>query len=115
VQPQSLSGTLVHVSDSPLGIDWCVPFIGFAINGSIVAQMYNNIILSVIGPSIPLAPVWTDIVETWSPVNGLRLYINNVLIASITSTANSYTASTMPDYVILGNRYGGVGVCVIQV
>ncbi len=23
VQPQSLSGTLVHVSDSPLGIDWC--------------------------------------------------------------------------------------------
>ncbi|CAF3914490.1 unnamed protein product [Rotaria sp. Silwood1] len=111
IRPQSLSGTLVHVSANSSGLGWCIPFLGFATNGSIIAQMLNGIIRYVIGPSIPLAPTWTHIIETWGPVNGLRLYIDNVLVASTTSMANSYTASTVPNYVTLGNSLSGASVC----
>ncbi|CAF1334941.1 unnamed protein product [Rotaria sp. Silwood1] len=111
IRPQSLSGTLVHVSANSSGLGWCIPFLGFAANGSIIAQMLNGIIRYVIGPSIPLAPTWTHIVETWGPVNGLRLYIDNVLVASTTSMANSYTASTVPNYVTLGNSLSGASIC----
>ncbi len=111
IRPQSLSGTLVHVSANSVGLGWCIPFLGFAANGSIVAQMLNGVVRSVIGPSIPIASKWTHIVETWSPANGLRLFIDNVLVASTTSMANSYTASTVPNYVTLGNSLSGTGVC----
>ena len=111
VRPQSLSGVLVHVSASASGLGWCIPFIGFAANGSIVAQMYNAIVRSVMGPSIPLAPVWTHIVQTWSPGVGLRLYINNVLVASTISMAGSYTASGVPNYITLGNSLNGSSTC----
>ncbi|UJR07898.1 hypothetical protein I4U23_012180 [Adineta vaga] len=99
VRPRTLSGTLVHVSDMATGLGWCLPFIGFATNGSIVAQMLNSAVRSVIGPSIPLAPTWTHIVETWHPTNGLRLYINNALVASTNVLVNAYTASSTPAYI----------------
>ena len=86
-------------------------FIGFTSNDSLVVQMLNGIIRSVVGPLIPLAPIWTHVIETWSPVNGLRLYVNNILVASTTSMANSYTASSVPNYVTLGNSLSGAGVC----
>ena len=80
---------------------------GFASNGSLVAQMFNSIVRSVIGPSVPISSTWTHIVETWSPVNGLRLYMNNVLVASTTGMATSYTASTLPNYITLGSSLNG--------
>jgi hypothetical protein len=105
------SGVLVHVSANSSGLSWCIPFLGFAANSSIVAQILNGIIRSVKGPATPLAPFWTHIIETWNPVNGLRLYVDNVLVAFTTSMADSYTASSVPNCVTLANSLSGAGVC----
>ncbi|CAF3752931.1 unnamed protein product [Rotaria sp. Silwood1] len=111
IRPQNLSGTLVHVSSNSSGLGWCVPFLGFTTNGSIVAQISNSAIRSAVGPLIPLAPIWSHIVEIWSPTNRLRLYVNNVLVASTTAMTISYTASSVPNYATLANSVSGAGVC----
>jgi hypothetical protein len=109
IQPVSLSGVLVHVSSNASGLGWCLPFIGFATNGSLVAQILNsNGIISVLGPSIPFPTLtWSHIVQTWSSTNGLRLYVNNILVASQLSLATTYTASALSNYVTLGNTLNG--------
>lgn len=111
IRPRSSSGVLLHVSSEANGRGWCIPFIGFTANGSIVTQMQNGAIRFVTGPSIPLSPIWTHIVQTWSPINGLRLYVNNVLVASTMVMATSYTASSLSNYITLGNMLEGVGIC----
>ncbi|CAF3783871.1 unnamed protein product, partial [Rotaria sordida] len=111
IRSQNLSGILVHVSSNSSGLGWCVPFLGFTTSGSIVAQISNTAIRSAVGPLISLAPVWSHIVETWSSTNRLRLYVNNVLVASTIVMATSYTASSVPNYVTLANSLSGAGVC----
>ncbi|CAF3958144.1 unnamed protein product, partial [Rotaria sordida] len=93
------------------GLGWCYPFLGFATNGSIDAQMYNSNVKSVIGPSVSVTSDWTHIVETWSSTNGLRLYVNNILVASTTAMATSYIASSVQNYVTLANSLSGTGIC----
>ncbi|CAF1031354.1 unnamed protein product [Rotaria sordida] len=113
--PQSRIGTLVHVSTTSTGNgSWCFPLIGFASNGSLVAQIYNGAtILSVTASVIiPLSsPFWTHIVQTWSSTNGLRLYIDNILVAS-RSSATVFAASGMtPNYLTLASSLSGSGSC----
>lgn len=48
---------------------------------------------------------------SWGPMNGRRLYVNNVLVASTTSMATSYTGSSLPMYVTLGNSLNGTVPC----
>jgi hypothetical protein len=103
IRPYSLSGTLVFVSEPAIGSIWCVAFIGFANNGSIVAQVWTGTIQSVFGPALSTSSVWYQIVETWSSTNGLQLYIDNVLVAS-DALAVPYVASGTSDYVTLANR-----------
>ena len=113
IRPVSLSGVLVHVSSNISSVGWCLPFIGFAINGSLVAQIVNsNGIISVIGPSL-LLPIstWSHVVQTWSTTNGLRLYIDTILVASRISQATTYTASAVSTYVTLGNILSGSSTC----
>ncbi|CAF0861793.1 unnamed protein product [Adineta steineri] len=115
IRPYSLAGTLVFVSSTAAGIGWCMSFIGFASNGSIVAQMIASIVQSVYGPAVSTSSIWHHIVETWSSTNGLRLYVDNVLVASSVS-ATTYLASSMSNYVMLANRpnntcdYGVIGL-----
>ncbi|CAF0993194.1 unnamed protein product [Rotaria sordida] len=93
IRSQNLSGILVHVSSNSSGLGWCVPFLGFTTSGSIVAQISNTAIRSA------------------SSTNRLRLYVNNVLVASTIVMATSYTASSVPNYVTLANSLSGAGVC----
>ncbi|CAF0927986.1 unnamed protein product [Rotaria sordida] len=115
IRPHSLSGTIVYVSSTAVGAGWCLSFIGFATNGSIVAQIWNGPARTVFGPALSISSVWYHIVETWSSINGLRLYIDSVLIASNPSLV-TYTASSASNYVRLANRpnnscaFGEVGL-----
>ena len=88
-----------------------MPFIGFAANRSIVAQIYNGAIPAVYGPLLPTSPAWTHVVETWSSTTGLRLYVNNTLIGSRPS-ATTYSASGSSNYITLGNMRSGLGWCI---
>lgn len=103
IRPVTLSGTLVFVSQTSIGSIWCFSFIGFAANGSIVGQMWTSVARAVYGPALNTSSTWHHIVQTWSSINGLRLYVNNALVAS-DSVAISYQASSAPNYVTVANR-----------
>ena len=59
-----------------------------------------------------LLPVqsWSFIVQTWGPVNGLRLYVNSTLAAS-NSTLTGHGASGVPMYAFLGSGGAGLSYC----
>ncbi len=103
IRPYSLSGTLVFVTSSIVSVSWCTPFIGFSSSGAIAAQVYAGSVQSVIGPTNLTLSVWHQIVQTWSSTNGLRLYVDNVLVASNASVV-TYSASSLSNYVELANR-----------
>ena len=111
IRPESnQTATIVHVSGNSAGTGWCIPFLGLTSNTSIVAQIYNLGAITIWGPPISLTAVWSHIVETWSATNGLRLYVNSVLVASNTSF-NVYGASGLSNFVTLANSLSGYNLC----
>jgi hypothetical protein len=120
-----VKGVLVHVSSSPSGksfltitllllifkgIIWCTPFITFDASGYVITQVYdlsNSIILN--GPFLSTY-TWTHIIQTYSPTNGQRLYINGALYTS-SSASTIYSASETSDFLTFGNMLSGTG-CV---
>ena len=110
IAPQNLSGAIVHLSSASDGRDWCVPYMGFNGNGSIFGEVVSGTVKAV--SAIDLLPIqaWSHIAQTWSPTNGLRLYVNSTLVASDPSvTFNS--ASGVPMYVFLGSGVRGLSYC----
>jgi hypothetical protein len=105
IRPTSLLGIVVHVSSGAAGDGWCIPFLGFATNGSLVAQIWNGSAhVPVTDPALSVSTsVWSHVVQTWSSTNGLRLYINNVLVASRLDSVTVYAASSQIDYITLAN------------
>ena len=102
IRPLSLEGSLIFVSSTATGCYWCVSFLGFTSTGLLAAQIYDGTYASVIS-SAPISTfVWSHVVQTWSSSNGLRLYINGVLVASDT-TITIYEASGSPNYITLAN------------
>lgn len=115
IRPLSLSGVIVHVSANATGGDggWCLPFLAFATNGSLIAQISNsNGVISVLAVNVSMATsAWSHIVQTWSSTNGLRLYINNILVASRLTLAITYIGSSTKNFVTLGSSRNGVNTC----
>jgi hypothetical protein len=112
LRPTSLLGIVVHVSTNSSGkSSWCMPFLGFASNGAIQAQILDNTnVISIADPTYSVATsVWSHVVQTWSSTNGLRLYVNSVLVAS--ESYSTYGASGLPDYITLGNGLSGATNC----
>ncbi len=110
VQPQALEGTLVQISTNASGMGSCASFIGFASNGSLIAQVKTNTSnVAVSYPSLPLTS-FTHIVQTWSSTNGLRLYINSNLVGAAVATTY-WTASKWVNYVTLGGCLSGCSSC----
>lgn len=113
IQPQTLSGTLVHLSSSVAGTgSTCFPLLGFTANGSIVAQVMlnNGSVVTATGPVFSVSSSWIPIVQTWSTASGLKLYVNNTLVSSV--AASSFLGSgTTPNYVTLGGCLSGCGTC----
>jgi hypothetical protein len=113
IKPQTLSGTLVHLSSSSSGIgSTCFPLLGFASSGAIIAQVLtsNATVVTATGPILPVSSSWIFVVQTWSATNGLKLYVNNILVSSV--GASTFLGSgTTPNYLTLGGCLSGCGVC----
>lgn len=93
------------------GLGWCTPLITFDLSGQIVSQVYNpGSSISLTGPILSTT-AWSHVVQTYSPTNGQRLYINGVLYTS-SSASTIYQASENPNYLTFGNMLLGVGICV---
>ena len=86
--------------------NWCLAFVGFMSIVQIVIQSWNTVVTngspltSLTGPVLS-TNVWTHVVQTYSPTNGMRLYVNGVL--SNQTTAFTYSASNTPVYLYLGS------------
>ena len=55
-------------------------------------------------------PAWSHVVQTYSASNGLRLYVNNVLVASRSAI---YLVINAPLYIMLENILTGTGLCAL--
>lgn len=98
-----MGGTILFVRNTTIGTLWCIPFIAFTNNGSLLAQTWGAGAQTIFGPSLSTSSIWYHIVQTWSSTNGLRLYINNVLIASDTSVV-SFVAGSISKNALLATR-----------
>ena len=79
INPNAPVGTILHLSSDRSGVsNGCMAMLGFSSNGSIVAQSPSRMVMSVVGPQIPINN-WTHIAQTWSSANGLRLCVNGDL------------------------------------
>ena len=97
-------GTLAHLSSTTSGTGWCIGFIGLLSNGSVQIQIFNGgTNINIAGPAMTIG-VWNHVVHTFSVTNGMRLYVNGVLIASATT---QYAASGSPDTLTFGNPLSG--------
>jgi hypothetical protein len=99
---QTNGSTILHVSlNQSGGGQWCSPYIGFNSIGHICAQSRASTgLISVIGPSLS-THVWTHIAETYSPSNGISLYVNGSLFNR--STPCDYRTMKTPLILTLGS------------
>ena len=107
IKPTSVSGgSIVYVSkcNTNCGSNWCMPFIGLTSSGRIVIQSWSSTsggtLVSLTGPAL-FTNIWTHIVYTYNPANGMRLYLNGILFQQ--SSAFSSMGSGSSNYVYLGN------------
>jgi hypothetical protein len=107
IQPRNLSGAVIHLSSASDGRDWCMPFMGFNVNGSLFVEILAGGIKAIAMNDLLPINSWSFIVQTWGPINGLRLYVNSTL-AAFNSALTWYGTSGVPMYLFLGS--GGVGL-----
>ncbi|CAF1572527.1 unnamed protein product, partial [Adineta steineri] len=103
-------GTILHVSEYSNGQGWCVPFIGLSHSGEIVVQNYGSLggVNAITGPVLMVGQ-WVHIVETYSNLNGLRLYVNGTLSGQVNPF--TYAAHNGPVFVTLGQSLVGAISC----
>ena len=103
IKPTSVSGgTIAHVSRCSYSCTgfWCLAFIGFTSGGHIAIQSWQPNLTSLTGPATPIN-AWTHVVQTYSPTNGMRLYVNGSLVNQ--SSTFTYAASGSSNYIYLGS------------
>ena len=107
IKPTSVTtGIITYVSkcNNNCASNWCMPFMGFTSTGQIAIQSWsavnNGTIVILTGPSI-VPNIWTHVVYTYSPANGMSLYLNGLLYGA--SGAFTYSASNSPNHLYLGS------------
>jgi len=86
--------------------------LGFASNGAIIAQVLTSsaTVVTATGPILSVSSSWILIVQTWSTINGLKLYVNNTLVSSVSASTFLGSGTTL-NYLTLGNCLNGCGGC----
>jgi len=112
IKPTSLAGgTIMHLSSRVDGAQtnaWCLPIMGLTSSGQIAINSWNGSNVPLTGPTVTLN-TWTHVVATYSPTNGERLYVNNVLRAN--TGAYAFSAGSALMTITLGSSLNGTGVC----
>lgn len=104
-------GTVMHLSSRTDGAQtnaWCLNIIGFTSGGQIAVNSWNGGNVFVTGPTAALN-TWTHVAGTYSATNGLRLYVNGVLIGA--SATFGFSAGGVPMTITLGSSLLGQGIC----
>ena len=104
--------TILHAYENSASVGrWCLSFFNFDGQGRIRAQSRSPVgLISVLGPMISIN-VWTHIVQTYSLMNGINLYINGSLFNRSSSFA--YRSSGTPLTLRLGHVFDEInGTCL---
>jgi len=93
------SGNIFHISSNMDGSGWCIPFLTLT-NGHFVATGWNDGEVQAVDPAVSTNGVWHQVISTWDPTNGLRLFVDGDLVSS--TPQSNYAASGSPMYASLG-------------
>lgn len=93
------NGNIIHISSSTTGSGWCIPFLRLQ-SGVFQATGWDGLSVSAIGTTPVQADQWYQVLTTWDPSNGLRLFVNGVLEDS--SPQATFDAYGSPVYVSVG-------------
>jgi len=117
IKPAAATGTLAHVSATPVGTGWCFPFVGYDAGHHIVAQLFHgtspdraSFAVAVDSTLRPLG-VWTHVAMTWGPNRGSRLYVNGTLATETAAPRYNAPGGGAPVYVAWGSSNVGGAVC----
>jgi hypothetical protein len=102
-------GTILHVSGTTDGLDWCVSMLGFTNASRITAVSRSSTVVSLVG-SIAAANRWTHLAVTYGTTNGIRLWINGTQYGAATGAFN-YAAPNKPVIITLGSSLNGTDSC----
>ncbi|CAF1533832.1 unnamed protein product [Adineta ricciae] len=98
-------GILIHLSTQTNGTGWCAALMGFRSTGEIIViNWYGGTGTEIVGPILSIN-IWIHIAMTYSPTNGLILYINGINYG--TTGSRSYGAPGQNVFLTLGNFLGG--------
>ncbi|CAF1498261.1 unnamed protein product, partial [Didymodactylos carnosus] len=97
----SVNGTLIHTSNTTTGTDWCIAMLRLDEGGQIIVSSLNGTVRPSINGTVIKPNVWTHIAQTYSPDNGLTMYVNGSWYESTGSFA--YAASASFDTITIGN------------
>lgn len=95
------SGNIFHMSSNIDGSGWCIPFLTLA-NGHFVATGWDQTSgeVDAIDPAVATNGEWHQVISTWDPTNGLRLFVDGNLVSS--TPQPDYAASGTAMYATLG-------------
>ncbi len=94
------SGNIIHISSNADGSGWCIPFLALN-NGVFSATGWDNSGVVHATDSTQIQPnQWYQVITTWDPSNGLRLFVNGTLVQS--TPQPDYAASGSPMYFSAG-------------
>jgi len=92
-------GNIIHISSQLNGGGWCIPFLRLQ-NGVFQATGWDGNSVSAIGTTAVQPNQWYQVLTSWDPDNGLRLFVNGVLEDS--SPQANFDAYNAPVYTSVG-------------
>ncbi|CAF1332186.1 unnamed protein product [Rotaria sordida] len=103
--------TLIHASTLVDGLETCLTMWGLTSSGAVSVNVMNSSNMATAATSSVALPlnVWTHILQTSSPTNGNRLYINGVLAASVAVSSGR----AVGPYVFIGASPTGTNSCPV--
>ncbi len=111
INPSSTNNrTVVHVLfNNPTNLSFCWNMISFDYQGHLISQTYvNRTTVSITGTTVQ-TNVWTHITQTYSLINGFKLYINGTFINGTGSII--FVNTNQPQTVTIGNCLQNCQIC----
>ncbi len=94
------NGNIVHISSNANGGNWCIPFLRLEGGFFQATGWYNNTSTTVADDTPVVANQWYQVLTSWDPENGLRLFVDGELVGSTPQAGHQ--AFGAPVYYSLG-------------
>ena len=98
------AGNIVDISSNADGSGWCIPFLRLE-NGYFTATGWDTSGgVSAASTTLAATGQWNQVLTSWDATNGLRLFVNGILVAS--TPQSNYAAAGVPIYASIGLSNG---------